>query len=34
MHQLIAACHANNRKAQMELYNRYCDGMYIVTRRF
>lgn len=34
MHQLIAACHANNRKAQMELYNRYCDGMFIVTKRF
>lgn len=34
MHQLITACHANDRKAQLELYNRYCDGMFIVTRRF
>lgn len=34
MHQLIAACHANDRKAQLELYNRYCDGMFIVTKRF
>jgi len=34
MHQLIAECQANNRKAQLELYNRYCDGMFIVTKRF
>ena len=34
MHQIIAACQDNNRKAQMELYNRYCDGMFIVTKRF
>lgn len=34
MHQLLADCKANNRKAQLELYNRYCDGMFIVTRRF
>ncbi|CAN5362832.1 RNA polymerase sigma factor [soil metagenome] len=34
MHQLIAACQANDRKAQLKLYNRYCDGMFIVTKRF
>ena len=34
MHQLIEACQANNRKAQLELYNKYCHGMYIVTKRF
>ncbi|UJH92567.1 RNA polymerase sigma factor [Antarcticibacterium sp. 1MA-6-2] len=34
MQQLIADCHANDRKAQLKLYNRYCDGMFIVARRF
>lgn len=34
MEQLIADCHANDRKAQLRLYNRYCDGMFIVARRF
>lgn len=34
MHQLIAACHANNRKAQLQLYNKYCEGMFVVARRF
>jgi RNA polymerase sigma factor (sigma-70 family) len=34
MQQLIADCHANDRKAQLKLYNRYCEGMFIVARRF
>ena len=33
-HQLIEECRANNRKAQLKLYNRYCDGMFIVANRF
>ena len=31
---LVAACKANNRKAQMELYRKYCDGMFIVAKRY
>ena len=31
---IIEQCKQNNRKAQMQLYNQYCDGMYIVARRF
>lgn len=34
MHQLITECHANNRKAQLKLYNSYCEGMFVVARRF
>ncbi|MCM4160766.1 RNA polymerase sigma factor [Antarcticibacterium flavum] len=34
MQQLIADCHANDRKAQLKLYNRYCEGMFIVAKRF
>jgi RNA polymerase sigma factor (sigma-70 family) len=33
-HQLIEECLANNRKAQLKLYNSYCDGMFIVASRF
>lgn len=33
-HKLIEDCLANNRKAQLQLYNRYCDGMFIVASRF
>ncbi len=33
-HQLIEDCLANNRKAQLKLYNSYCDGMFIVASRF
>ena len=32
--KLIAACRKNNRKAQMELYNKYSKGMYYVALRF
>ncbi|RSK40537.1 RNA polymerase sigma factor [Mangrovimonas spongiae] len=32
--QLIAKCKQNNRMAQMQLYNQYCNGMYIVACRF
>ncbi|WP_067145802.1 RNA polymerase sigma factor [Pseudotamlana agarivorans] len=31
---IIEQCKKNNRKAQMQLYNQYCDGMYIVAKRF
>ena len=31
---LVTACKANNRKAQMELYRKYCDGMFIVAMRY
>lgn len=31
---LIKACRANNRKAQLRLYRKYCDGMYCVAMRF
>lgn len=31
---VVEACKQNNRKAQMQLYNQYCQGMYIVARRF
>ncbi len=33
-HQLIEDCRANNRKAQLKLYNSYCEGMFIVASRF
>ena len=31
---IIEDCKRNNRKAQLKLYNQYCDGMYIVAKRF
>ncbi len=31
---IIEQCKNNDRKAQMQLYNSYCDGMYIVAQRF
>jgi len=31
---IIEKCKQNNRKAQMQLYNQYCNGMYIVAKRF
>ena len=31
---IITKCKANNRKAQMQLYNQYCNGMLIVALRF
>jgi len=31
---LIEQCKRNNRKAQLQLYNQYCNGMYIVSKRF
>lgn len=33
-HQLIEACKQNDRRAQLKLYNKYCDGMYYVALRF
>lgn len=31
---LVEQCKQNNRKAQMALYNQYCEGMFIVARRY
>ncbi|WP_191859215.1 RNA polymerase sigma factor [Hanstruepera ponticola] len=31
---IIEKCKANDRKAQMQLYSQYCNGMYIVAKRF
>ncbi|APY01515.1 RNA polymerase sigma factor [Lacinutrix venerupis] len=31
---IIDLCKQNNRKAQLQLYNQYCDGMYCVAKRF
>jgi len=33
-HKLIEACKLNSRRAQLQLYNKYCDGMYFVALRF
>ena len=32
--EIIEKCKQNNRIAQMQLYNQYCDGMYVVAKRF
>ena len=32
--EIIEKCKQNNRLAQMQLYNQYCNGMYIVAKRF
>ena len=31
---IIEKCRQNNRVAQMQLYDQYCDGMYAVAMRF
>lgn len=31
---IIEKCKQNNRKAQLQLYNQYCNGMHIVAKRF
>ncbi|MGE5943342.1 MAG: RNA polymerase sigma factor [Flavobacteriales bacterium] len=31
---IIEQCKQNNRKAQLQVYNQYCNGMYIVAKRF
>ena len=33
-HKLIEECKQNNRRAQFKLYDKYCEGMYCVARRF
>lgn len=30
----IELCKQGNRKAQLQLYNQYCDGMYSIAKRF
>jgi RNA polymerase sigma-70 factor (ECF subfamily) len=32
--EVIEKCKQNNRVAQLQLYNQYCDGMYVVAFRF
>nr|WP_299345892.1 RNA polymerase sigma factor [Allomuricauda sp.] len=32
--ELVEQCKANNRRAQMQLYRQYCDGMFAVAMRF
>ncbi|WP_298328280.1 RNA polymerase sigma factor [uncultured Dokdonia sp.] len=32
--EIIEKCKTNDRKAQLQLYNKYCDGMYHVAFRF
>jgi len=32
--QIIEKCKQNNRVAQLQLYNQYCNGMYRVAKRF
>lgn len=32
-HQLIDRCRQNNRKAQLQLYQQYCDGMFRIANR-
>ena len=32
--ELIEQCKKNNRKAQLRLYNQYCDAMYHIAFRF
>jgi len=31
---IVEKCKQNDRKAQLQLYNQYCDGMYVVAKRF
>ncbi|MCL6265293.1 RNA polymerase sigma factor [Flagellimonas myxillae] len=31
--ELVEQCKANDRKAQMQLYKQYCEGMYVVAVR-
>lgn len=31
---LVEQCKNNNRKAQLALYNQYCEGMFIVAQRY
>lgn len=31
---IIEKCKQNDRRAQLKLYNQYCDGMYCVAKRF
>ena len=31
---IVAQCKANNRKAQLQLYQKYCNGMFSVAMRF
>ncbi len=31
---IIEKCKQNNRIAQLQLYNQYCDGMFVVAKRF
>lgn len=32
--EIIEKCKQNNRAAQLQLYNQYCNGMFVVANRF
>jgi RNA polymerase sigma-70 factor (ECF subfamily) len=32
--EIVEKCRQNDRKAQLQLYNQYCNGMYSVAKRF
>lgn len=31
---IVEKCKQNDRKAQLQLYNQYCNGMFVVAKRF
>ena len=31
---VVEKCKANDRAAQLQLYRKYCDGMFVVANRF
>jgi RNA polymerase sigma factor (sigma-70 family) len=31
---IVEKCKQNDRKAQLQLYNQYCDGMFVIAKRF
>ena len=31
---IVEKCKLNDRQAQLQLYNQYCNGMYVVAKRF
>lgn len=33
-HKLIEECKSNSARAQMRLYDKYCEGMYIIAKRY
>ncbi|MEP1985243.1 MAG: RNA polymerase subunit sigma-70, partial [Maribacter dokdonensis] len=31
---VVEKCKANDRAAQLQLYRKYCDGMFVIANRF